>query len=36
MADEPAPGTPGTTEYEASPSEDDPAVPTTDDDLDED
>ena len=28
MADEPAPGTPGTEEYEAGPSEDDPVVPT--------
>jgi hypothetical protein len=28
MADEPAPGTPGTEEYETGPSEDDPVVPT--------
>jgi hypothetical protein len=28
MADEPAPGTPGTEEHEAAPSEDDPVVPT--------
>jgi hypothetical protein len=36
MADQPAPGTPGSEEYESSPSEDDPAVPTTDDHPDED
>ncbi len=28
MADEEAPGTPGTTEYEGGPSEEDPVVPT--------
>jgi hypothetical protein len=28
MADEEAPGTPGSTEYEAGPSEEDPVVPT--------
>ena len=35
MADEQAPGTPGSPEYEAPPSEEDPAVPTTDEDVDD-
>ena len=30
MADEQAPGTPGTPEYDAPPSEDDPVVPSED------
>jgi hypothetical protein len=28
MADQPEPGTPGSTEHDAPPSEDDPAVPS--------
>jgi hypothetical protein len=28
MADQPEPGTPGSEEYEAAPSEEDPVVPT--------
>jgi hypothetical protein len=30
MADDQPPGTPGTTEHDAPPSEDDPVVPTDD------